>query len=80
VAQSAGAYRAAGALFNGHEGKDFKEFSSLLGYTGMFSRKSGGLSGVGIQWGRAMLVHQWDNLSGRGAKKLARKDKDMPTR
>ena len=37
------------------------------------------LPGMGISKWAAMLVYQWDNLSGRGTRKLAREDEDVPT-
>jgi hypothetical protein len=34
---------------------------------------------MGISSWESLLVYQWDDLSGQGAKKLAKKDKNMPT-
>ena len=36
------------------------------------------LPGVGISKWASLLVYQWDDLSGRGARKLAREDEDVP--
>jgi hypothetical protein len=37
------------------------------------------MSGMGIPKWAHLLVYQWDDLSGRGARKLAREDEDVPT-
>jgi len=36
------------------------------------------LPGMGISKWAALLVYQWDCLSGRGARELAHEDEDMP--
>jgi len=51
---------------------------TLLGDPEMFSRDEVGLSGVGVSSRTSLLVHQWNDLSGRGAGKLEEKDEDMP--
>jgi hypothetical protein len=37
------------------------------------------LPGMGISSRASLLVYQWDYLSGRGARKLAREDEYVPT-
>jgi hypothetical protein len=55
-----------------------KEYD-LLGGTKVPSGNQKALSSMGISSWRALLVYQWDDLSGRGARKLAREDEDVPT-
>jgi hypothetical protein len=37
------------------------------------------LPGMGISKWTALLVYQWDRLSGRGSRELAQEDEDVPT-
>ena len=37
------------------------------------------LPSMGISYWRTLLVYQWDNLSGGGARKLAQEDGNVPT-
>ena len=51
----------------------------MLGDTEVPRRAEAQLSGLGVQSGASLLVHQWNDVKGTGAGKLAEKDEDMQT-
>jgi hypothetical protein len=51
----------------------------LLGDTEVPYGNQAKLPSMGISSWASLLVHKWDDLPGRGARKLAKEDENMPT-
>jgi hypothetical protein len=73
------ACRETGAFSSGHGEVSWEKERTLLGDTRLPRGDEAKLPGMGISEWAPLLVYQWDDLSGRGARELAQEDEDVPT-